>query len=89
MNEKALENSIECVKYRTKQEYSHFQEFVDNLPYIMMIFLGAVILFMVINISFWGWICLVADHRLCGPHLRLWLRRARLDPPADNGRHRP
>jgi len=49
-------NKIICKKYRPKQEYSHFQEFIDNLPYIIMTFLGAVILLLGLGMSIWGWI---------------------------------
>ncbi len=35
-----LEN---CNKARPEQEFTHFQEFIDNLPYILMMILGALV----------------------------------------------
>lgn len=48
-------DDITCEKHRPIREYSHLQEFIDNLPYIMMMLLGAVVLFSGIETSFWGW----------------------------------
>ncbi len=50
------ENSS-CKKYQvTDQEYSNLQEFLDNLPYIVMIILGSLILFIGIELNAWKWI---------------------------------
>jgi len=38
-------DDISCKKHRPIHEYSHFQEFIDNLPYIIMVLLGGVIFF--------------------------------------------
>jgi len=43
-----------CKKYRPEQEYTHTQEFLDNLPYIMMIILGSLILFFSIQLPYWN-----------------------------------
>jgi hypothetical protein len=47
------EDSVDCKKQRDIHEYSHFQQFIDNLPYIIMTFLGASILFTGLDTSFW------------------------------------
>jgi len=47
---------ISCEKHQLIHEYSHLQEFIDNLPYMIMIFLGAVIFFVGIATSFWGFV---------------------------------
>lgn len=44
-----------CEKRQPVQEYSHFQEFVDNLPYMVMVLLGAIIFFTGIDKAVWGW----------------------------------
>ena len=49
-------DNMSCEKHQLTHEYSHIQEFIDNLPYIIMIFLGAVIFFVGIETSFWGYI---------------------------------
>jgi len=49
-------DEISCKKYRPQVEYSHIQEFIDNLPYMMMTFLGGVILILTFNYSIWGWL---------------------------------
>jgi hypothetical protein len=51
-------DSISCEKYRPIHEYSHLQEFIDNLPYIIMIVSGAIILFIGLEMSVYGWIAL-------------------------------
>jgi len=38
-------DNMSCKRHRFIREYSHIQEFIDNLPYIIMILLGAVIFF--------------------------------------------
>ena len=37
------ENIEDCKKARPAQEYTHWQEFIDNLPYIIMTVLGALV----------------------------------------------
>jgi hypothetical protein len=49
-------NNNNCKRYRPVYEYSHFQEFIDNLPYIIMTLLGAAILFIGFAGVFWGYI---------------------------------
>ena len=49
-------NRIDCENYRPEHEYTHFQEIIDNLPYIVMTLLGATILLFVLEMSVWGWI---------------------------------
>lgn len=58
MGEDISTESIDCEKYRPIHEYSHFQEFIDNLPYIIMIISGAIILFIGLEMSVYGWIAL-------------------------------
>ena len=41
---------------KTAREYSHIQELVNNLPYLGMIVLGAVIFLVGLNGSAWAWI---------------------------------
>jgi len=38
-------DNISCKKHCPIHEYSHLQEFIDNLPYVIMILLGAAIFF--------------------------------------------
>jgi hypothetical protein len=45
-----------CKKYRPVREYSHSQELVDNLPYIIMTILGALIFIIALSESIWGWL---------------------------------
>ena len=47
---------ISCDKYRPIHEHSHLQELIDNIPYVVMIFLGAAIFYTGIETSFWRWI---------------------------------
>ena len=43
-----------CKKYRPQYEYTHTQEFIDNLPYIIMTILGAIILIIGFKFSLLG-----------------------------------
>lgn len=52
VNEK--EEIIKCEKYRPIHEYSHLQEFIDNLPYIVMTLLGAFIFLIGLEKLLWG-----------------------------------
>ena len=45
-----------CKKYRPMHEYSRIQELIDNLPYILMIILGAIIFLIGFEMSIPGWI---------------------------------
>lgn len=46
-----------CEKYQNAdQEYSNLNVLIDNIPYIVMIIIGAFILFMGFESSFWKWI---------------------------------
>jgi len=47
-------NNASCDKYRPDQEHTHFQEFIDNLPYLLMIVIGAAINLVGFNMSIWG-----------------------------------
>ena len=49
-------NDISCKKYRPTHEYSHVQEFIDNLPYILMTIIGAIILILGFELTLWGWV---------------------------------
>ena len=51
-----MEVDTSCEKHQDIREYSHFQQFVDNLPYIVMVLLGAVIFFMGFEASLWRWL---------------------------------
>lgn len=45
-----------CEKYQnSEQEYSHLHTWIDNLPYIIMIILGASMLFIGFGSSSWKW----------------------------------
>ncbi len=44
-----------CKEQKPLKEYTHFQQFIDNLPYIAMIFLGAVIFIIGFETLFWKW----------------------------------
>jgi len=50
------EDNISCKKYQPIRKYSHLQEFTDNLPYIVMTFLGSIVLFLGIDDLFWRYI---------------------------------
>jgi hypothetical protein len=43
-----------CPQYRPWREFTCFQEFVDNLPYLAMTGLGAGVLFAGLGATFWG-----------------------------------
>ena len=43
----------DCKKRQDIHEYTHFQQFLDNFPYIIMAFLGAAIFFMGFKRPFW------------------------------------
>ncbi len=45
-----------CNNYHPVQEYTHVQEIIDNLPYIIMTLLGAVIHLVGLGFTVWGWI---------------------------------
>ena len=51
-----MEVDKSCEKQQDIREYSHIQEFVDNLPYIIMVLLGAAIFFTCFGASVWRWI---------------------------------
>jgi len=51
-----LTQDIDCKKYRPEQEYTHAQELIDNLPYIVMAIVGSSILALGFGFSFLGWI---------------------------------
>ncbi|MCK5559898.1 MAG: hypothetical protein KAJ51_04870 [Thermoplasmata archaeon] len=53
---KSSSEDIECKKYRPKHEYTHAQEFIDNLPYIVMTIVGGIILIFGFEFSSWGWV---------------------------------
>jgi hypothetical protein len=45
-----------CKKNISEQEYTHLQEFIDNLPYIFMAVLGALVLILGTSASLTGWL---------------------------------
>jgi len=51
-----IENIANCKKAKPEQEYTHLQEFIDNLPYILMTILGALILILGTGASITGWL---------------------------------
>lgn len=51
-----VKEEIECEKYRPKQEYTHVQEFIDNLPYIVMTIVGSFIFVLGFELTIWGWV---------------------------------
>ena len=46
---------VDCNKHQDINEYTHFQQFLDNLPYIVMALLGAIIFFTGLKTPFWGY----------------------------------
>ncbi|HUT25318.1 MAG TPA: hypothetical protein VM492_13320 [Sumerlaeia bacterium] len=55
MKERERNKAEECEKRPSHWEYSHTQEFLDNLPYVLMIGLGAIVLGMGLGESPWAW----------------------------------
>ncbi|MBT4485861.1 MAG: hypothetical protein HOC71_19500 [Candidatus Latescibacteria bacterium] len=53
-NKDVLENNTSCDKYRPPKEYTHIQEFIDNLPYILMIVIGGTINVIGFKLSVFG-----------------------------------
>jgi hypothetical protein len=49
-------DEITCKRYRPEVEYSHLQEFIDNLPYMAMTVLGGVILLITLDLTIFGWL---------------------------------
>jgi hypothetical protein len=47
-------DNVSCDKYRPAKEYKPIQEFIDNLPYIMMIIGGVAINALGFKLSIWG-----------------------------------
>jgi hypothetical protein len=56
MDKNTSEDSLSCKKYRPWHEYTNLQQFIDNVPYIIMIILGAFILSIGLELSIWGWV---------------------------------
>jgi len=56
MKGRAGDDGVDCKKYRPEIEYSHLQEIIDNLPYILMVLLGAAILLIGLKFSIYGWV---------------------------------
>ena len=53
----ADKEDISCKKYQiADQEYSRLHEFLDNFPYMIMIILGAAVLFMGFETLIWKWV---------------------------------
>ena len=50
------ENLEDCSKARPVQNYTHYQEFIDNLPYIFMIVLGALVFIVGPKVGALNWI---------------------------------
>lgn len=51
-----IEKIDNCKKAKPEQEYTHLQEFIDNLPYVVMIILGASVLILGTCASTTGWL---------------------------------
>jgi hypothetical protein len=49
-----IKDNTKCKKYRPQHQYTHTQEFIDNLPYIIMTILGAIILILGFKFSLLG-----------------------------------
>lgn len=47
-------DNASCDKYRSKKEYTHIQEFIHNLPYLLMIVIGGAINVVGFKMSIWG-----------------------------------
>ena len=47
-------NNASCDKYRSEKQYTLLQEFIDNLPYLLMIVIGAAINLVAFDMSIWG-----------------------------------
>jgi len=54
MDKGQKDNRENCKKYRQAQNYTHWQEIIDNLPYIIMTLLGAVIFLFGLKLTLWG-----------------------------------
>ena len=48
-------NKAFCDNYRPKQEYTHIQELIDNIPYALMAVIGIAIQLIGLGASMWGW----------------------------------
>ena len=59
MTKKQELNDIKCKKYRPEQVYTHTQEFIDNLPYMIMTALGAIILLIALGYGIRGWLAAI------------------------------
>ena len=59
MKKNTSKPEIECKKYRPEQVYTHTQELIDNLPYMIMTTLGAVILLITLGYGLWGWLAAI------------------------------
>jgi hypothetical protein len=46
VKEKNAKGITDCSQYRPVREFSHFQEFIDNLPYVLMVLIGSVVVFL-------------------------------------------
>ena len=45
----------DCGKYRPTREFSHFDELIDNVPYMLMVLVGSVLLFRTFGETGWRW----------------------------------
>ena len=60
-NNDVSDESFSCDKFQPQKEYTHIQELVDNLPYILMTIIGAAIHVVGFKFSFWG-LCTAAAY---------------------------
>lgn len=61
-----------CDKHQEQKEYTHLQEFFDNLPYFFMIILGSAIGLLVCNLNSWG-ITTAVPYAVYGTAGALWI----------------
>ena len=56
MTKTKVSGQMECKDYRPMKEYSNTETLIDNLPYIAMTIVGAVIILVGSDISILGWV---------------------------------
>ena len=60
MSKETLNQSELAEHEQSSRQYSHIQELINNLPYIAMIALGTVVLFLSISAALWRWVAAAA-----------------------------
>jgi cobalamin synthase len=72
MTENNLERGATCNQYRPAREYTHFQELVDNLPYLLMGLCGGVLFLAGFGLSPLGWLVAASYLAYCAAGA-LWI----------------